>query len=86
MRAIVQFDARDNSRSLGATDDKINVLLGNAVRVPEFPIPVRAGDDVGETDLARYTIAISDNRCEDPEERGLVLGQQETSRHEGAAS
>lgn len=86
MRAIIQFDTRDNPRSLGATDDKINVLLGNAVRVTEFPIPVRAGDDVGETDLARYTIAISDNRREGPEERGLVLGQQETSRHEGAAS
>jgi hypothetical protein len=86
MRAIIQFDARDNPRGFGATDDKINVLLGNAVRVTEFPIPVRASDDVGETDLARYTIAISDDRREGPQERGLVLGQQETTRHEGAVS
>jgi hypothetical protein len=86
MRAIIQFDARDNPRGLGATDDKIDVLLGNAVRVTEFPIPVRASDDVGETDLTRYSIAIRDNLRERPEERGLVLGQQETSRHEGTAS
>ena len=86
MRAIIQFDARDNPRRLGATDDKINVLLGNAVRVTEFPIPVRAGDNVGETDLARDSIAIRDYRREGPEERGLVLGQQETSRHEDTAS
>ena len=82
MRAIIQLDARDNPRGSGATDDKVDMLLGNAVCISLFPIAVRASDNIGEPDLARNAIAMCDDRREDLEKRGLIPGQQETSRRE----
>lgn len=82
MRAIIQFDARDNPRRSGTTDDKVDVLLGNSVCIPPFPIAVGASDNIGEPDLARNAIAMCDDGREDLEKRGLIPGQQETSRRE----
>jgi len=63
-------------------DNEVNMLLRDAVGMAAAPIAVRTGNNVRKTDLARNQISIRHDRSEDAKKRGLVPGQQETSRLE----
>jgi len=66
-------------------DNEVNVLLRDAVGMAAAPIAVGTGNNVRKTDLARNQIAIRHDRSEDAKKRGLVPGQQKTSRLENAS-
>ena len=84
MRGIVKFDGGNDARRFNATDNEIHMLLRDAVGVATLPIAVSTRNNVGKTNLARNQIAISHDLREDTEKRGLVHGEQETSRPEDA--
>ena len=70
--------------SLVLQDLRRFVFLRDAVGMAAVPIAVGTRNNVRKTDLARNQIAIRHDRSEDAKKRGLVPGQQETSRLEKA--
>lgn len=85
MRDVVKLDGGDDSGGPDIGDDKIDVLLRDAVGVAAPPIAVAARDDVCESDLAGNQIAIPNDISEDTEKRRLIHGQQEMSRSKDRA-
>lgn len=79
MGSVIQFHGEHKSGGARITQHKINMLLRNRGARPVPPRRCRAGDDVGEPDLAHDQIAVGDRRHQRPEEGGFAPRKQHLS-------
>ena len=76
VRAVIKLDCKGNPGGLRLAEDKVEMLLRNCPPETVLPIFIRAGKDVGDTDLTHDEVAASNCRKKRSVEGGFPPREQ----------
>lgn len=76
MRPVVQLHGEDDPRRPRFAEHEVEMLLGNRSPVSAPPVGLRAGEHVGDADLAHDLESVAHGLQERAIERGLALGEK----------